>query len=149
MQKESPSTMSSARKSKKVRLWIIGILIAIAAILFYYAKTTGQKIALGGIIGMLLVALGLEAKNTDYDLGTLAKTGSLEAAKIQRDAQGNLANVDAFCDAKVMDYNCKDFKTQPEAQSVYERCKERGKDMDVYHLDGDHDGKVCEALPAQ
>jgi hypothetical protein len=147
MQNNSQGSMSSARNSKTVRLWIIGILIAIAAILFFYAKSTGQKIALGGIIGMLLVALGLEAKNTDYDLGTLAKTGSLEASKIQRDAQGNLTNIDAMCDAKTKDFNCKDFKSQPEAQAVFERCKQlTGKD--VYRLDGDNNGKACESLPA-
>jgi hypothetical protein len=57
------------------------------------------------------------------------------------------ASVDAFCSAKDKDYNCKDFKTQPEAQQVYDRCKTLGQNMDVYHLDGDKDGIVCEALP--
>ena len=59
----------------------------------------------------------------------------------------NLVNVDAFCNAKESDYNCKDFKSQEEAMSVYNRCKTLGKNMDVYGLDGDKDGLVCESLP--
>jgi hypothetical protein len=147
--KSNPSgKLDSARRSKKVRLWVIGILIAIVVGLFFYAKSTGQKIALGTILAILLAALGLEAKNTDYDVGELARTGSFEAAKIQRDQEGTIINVDAFCDAKEADYNCADFKTQGEAQEVYERCKTRGRNMDVYRLDGDNDGMVCESLPA-
>lgn len=43
------------------------------------------------------------------------------------------------------DYNCSDFKTQAEAQAVYEKSlKLYGKD--VYKLDNDRDGRVCEGL---
>ncbi|NBV76943.1 hypothetical protein EBR66_02190 [bacterium] len=84
-------------------------------------------------------------------MGKLIETGSFAASKIERDAGGNLtpAGIDAFCNAKEKDYNCKDFKTQKEAQTVYDRCKTLGQNMDVYGLDGDKDGKVCEALPAR
>lgn len=38
--------------------------------------------------------------------------------------------------------NCKDFKTQAEAQKKYE------SDKDCYkNLDKDNDGKACESLP--
>ncbi len=132
------------------RLWIIGGLIAIAIAAFFLVKSTAAKVVLGILIALLAGAFGMEMKQTDYDLGTLAKTGSLSAAKIERDpATGNLlpASVDAFCNAQEKDYNCADFKTQPEAQQVYDRCKTLGTDMDVYHLDGDKDGAVCESLP--
>jgi hypothetical protein len=102
------------------------------------------------MIALLMIAFGLEVKNTDYDVKKLVETRSFTASKIDRDpATGNLlpASVDAFCSAKDKDYNCKDFKTQPEAQQVYDRCKTLGQNMDVYHLDGDKDGIVCEALP--
>lgn len=40
--------------------------------------------------------------------------------------------------------NCKDFKTQEEAQKVYE------SDKDCYkNLDKDGDGKACESLPKE
>ena len=139
--------MKTLPTSHKARLWIIGGLLAAAVVLFFFVKGTAAKVILGIVIATLLGAFGLEASKSDYDLGTLAKTGSFAAAKIQRDEKGNLTNVDAFCNAKDADYNCADFKTQPEAQSVYDRCKTLGKNMDVYHLDGNHNGIVCESLP--
>lgn len=137
------------RGNKKVRLWVIGILIVLGFIAFFFAKTTWAKVVIGGAIGLLMLAFGMEANNTDYDVVQLVKTGSFAASQIQRDEQGNLipGSVDAFCTAQDIDYNCDDFKTQPEAQSVYERCKGLGKNMDVYRLDGDKDGTVCEARP--
>ncbi len=43
-------------------------------------------------------------------------------------------------------YNCKDFKTQKEAQQVYLQClKETSKDIHI--LDKDKDGIACESLP--
>lgn len=139
--------MDSIRKSHKARLWIIGILLAIAVGLFFFLKGTTAKIIIGVVIALLIGALGMEATQTDYDVVKAVQTGSLSAAKIERDASGNITNVDAFCSAEQMDYNCDDFKTQPEAQGVYERCAGLGRNMDVYRLDGDKDGKVCESLP--
>lgn len=134
----------------KGRLWIIGVLIAIAVAAFFFVKSTAAKVVLGVVIAVLAGAFGMEMKQTDYDLGKAIQTGSLSAAKIERDpATGDLlpASVDAFCNAQQKDYNCSDFKSQPEAQQVYDRCKTLGANMDVYGLDGDKDGKVCEALP--
>ncbi len=136
------------RQSRKARLWIIGILIVLAGVLFFMVKNTTAKWILAGAIALLLGAFGMEATKTDYDLGTLAETGSLSAAKIERDADGNLTNVTAFCNAEKLDYNCDDFRTQAEAQEVYDRCRDQGRNMDAFRLDGDKDGKVCEALPA-
>lgn len=43
-------------------------------------------------------------------------------------------------------YNCSSFKTQSEAQNVFDYCmKQVG--YDVHKLDRDGDGKVCETLP--
>ena len=42
-------------------------------------------------------------------------------------------------------YNCSSFKTQAEAQNVFELCG--GNQNDVHKLDSDMDGKVCERLP--
>lgn len=142
--------MENPMNSHKGRLWIIGILIAVAVAAFFFVKSTAAKVVLGVVIAILAGAFGMEMKQTDYDLGKAIQTGSLSAAKIERDpTTGNLlpASVDAFCNAQQKDYNCADFKNQPEAQSVYDRCKTLGSNMDVYGLDGDKDGKVCEALP--
>lgn len=141
--------LQDLRSSKKSRLWIIGILIVIASVLLFFVKGTWAKVAIGAFIAILLAAFGMEATNNDYDVAKLVETKSFSASKIQRDEKGNLANVDAFCSAKESDYNCTDFKTQEEAMSVYNRCKTLGKNMDVYGLDRDHDGKVCESLPVK
>ena len=136
------------RSSKKVRLWVIGILIAIAVAALFFVKATWAKVVIGAAIVLLLTAFGMEATNHDYDTKKLIETKSFAASKIERDpATGNLTNIDAFCNAKEADYNCKDFKSQEEAMSVYNRCKTLGKNMDVYGLDGDKDGLVCESLP--
>ncbi len=136
------------RSSKKVRLWVIGGLIVLAIIALFFVKATWAKVIIGVMVALLMGAFGMEVANTDYDLGKAIETGSLAAAKIERDPEtGNLINVDNFCNAEKMDYNCSDFKTQPEAQSVYARCQTLGKNMDVFRLDGDNDGKVCESLP--
>ncbi|MBA3733183.1 hypothetical protein H0W91_02275 [Patescibacteria group bacterium] len=137
------------QNNKKARLWIIGGLIALAVITLIFVKATWAKVVIGGAILLLLTAFGLESSNKDYDLGKLIQTGSFAASQIQRDSKGNLlpSSVDAFCNAQQKDYNCADFKTQPEAQYVYDRCNALGKNMDVYHLDGNHNGIVCEALP--
>ena len=42
-------------------------------------------------------------------------------------------------------YNCSSFKTQVEAQYVFELCG--GNQNDIHKLDSDMDGKVCESLP--
>ncbi len=42
-------------------------------------------------------------------------------------------------------YNCSDFKTQSEAQAVFEACG--GSANDIHRLDADKDGRVCESLP--
>jgi hypothetical protein len=142
--------LQELRTNKKARLWVIGLLIVVAFIALFFVKSTWAKVVIGGMIALLMIAFGLEVKNTDYDVKKLVETRSFTASKIDRDpATGNLlpASVDAFCSAKDKDYNCKDFKTQPEAQQVYDRCKTLGQNMDVYHLDGDKDGIVCEALP--
>lgn len=141
------SLITTLRTSHKARLWLIGILLAIAVAIFFFVKGTFAKAIVGVVIVTLLAAFGLEASKTDYDLGKAIKERSLSAARIERDEKGNISNVEAFCDAKEADYNCADFKTQQEAMTVYNRCKAKGKNMDVYGLDRDHDGKVCEALP--
>lgn len=136
------------RNSHKARLWIIGGLIVFCGILFYFIKGTTAKIVLGSVIAVLLAAFGMEAIQTDYDVQKLIETKSFAESKIERDAAtGNIINVDEFCTAEKLDYNCSDFKTQAEAMTVYKRCGELGKNMDVFRLDGDKDGLVCESLP--
>ncbi len=44
------------------------------------------------------------------------------------------------------DYDCKDFKTQRQAQRFFKK-HDGSRHNDPYGLDADHDGKACESLP--
>ncbi|MFM2423809.1 MAG: hypothetical protein RLZZ70_196 [Candidatus Parcubacteria bacterium] len=130
------------RRSKKTRLIIIvGLLILVAVIAFFFEKTRLWMLGIGAV---LLIALGLEATSTDVDLGRLMETGSLSESVIQRDENGN-AIYGAMCEENV--YNCSDFKTQGEAQEVFETCK-TAENPDRHGLDRDGDGIACQSLPA-
>ena len=50
------------------------------------------------------------------------------------------------CDCSGNLYNCSDFNTQAQAQQCYEHCM-RVTGQDVHRMNGDGDGRVCEALP--
>lgn len=130
------------RQNKKSRLIIIvGLLIFVAVIAFFFEKTRMWMLGIGAV---LLIALGLEATNTDVDLGKLVETGSLSESMIQRDENGK-ALYGATCEENV--YNCSDFKTQPEAQEVYDTCT-TAENRDRHGLDRDGDGIACQSLPA-
>ena len=105
------------------------------------------------IFVVLLGALGLEASQTDFDLGRLWQTGSLEESKVARDESGNVlydifgnVTTDSAVGKSADEYNCDDFSTQPEAQTFFEKVG--GVGNDVNRLDGDKDGEACESLPA-
>jgi hypothetical protein len=146
------------RYSHKFRMWFIGILLVIVAILFiFFAKL---RVALVIAFVALLAAFGLEASKTDFDLKKLIETKSFQDSKVARDEQGNvktndlgqilfdkLGNVttDTTVGKKADDYNCADFKTQPEAQTFF--LKVGGVGNDVNRLDGNKDGVACQSLP--
>lgn len=130
------------RRDKSTRIWIIvGLLVLVAVIGFLFETTRMWMIGVGII---LLAALGLEATNTDLDLGTLVETGSISESVIQRDSEGNLI-YGAMCEGET--YDCSDFATQAEAQETFDTCMAGGAG-DVHGLDGDNNGVVCQSLPA-
>lgn len=124
---------------------------------------TGKKKVLLGILVVLLAALGLEIGNTDIDLGSVLSGNSVsdsvlirdEKGNLQKDAAGNLItkvmrnkNGDIVTDGSgksTDEYNCADFKTQPEAQNFF--VKAGGVSKDTNRLDGNNDGVACQDLP--
>jgi F0F1-type ATP synthase assembly protein I len=132
----------SLRQSKKARLAaLIGLIIVAAAIAFFFEKT---RLWMFGIIALLLVGVGLEVNNTDYDLGKMMETKSLSESKVLRDKEGNMVT-DSGLGKAANEYNCDDFSTQPEAQRFFERVG--GPSKDVNRLDGNNDGIACQSLP--
>lgn len=100
-------------------------------------------IGLGGVLVILLAALGLELTNNDWDIGKLLNGSSWADAKVMRDINGNVVE----SGGKYTDeYNCDDFTTQPQAQTFFTNAG--GPSTDTNGLDGDNDGVACEALPA-
>ncbi|MCA9366052.1 excalibur calcium-binding domain-containing protein [Candidatus Kaiserbacteria bacterium] len=129
------------RRSKKSRLIIIiGLLVLVAVIGFFFEKTRMWMLGIGAV---LLIALGLEAANTDVDLSKAWEQKSFENTVIQRDEDGN-AIYGAMCEENV--YNCDDFSTQSEAQEVYDTCH-TADNPDRHGLDRDGDGVACQSLP--
>ncbi len=128
------------RRDKKSRIAIIVVLLVIVAVVaFFFEKT---RLWMIGIALVLLAALGLEVSNTDFDLNKAVETGSLSESKIDRTEEGDLI-LGTMCDRP--SYNCSDFKTQAEAQEVFEKCG--FSKNDVHGLDRDGDGIACESLP--
>ncbi len=129
------------RKSKKIRLYIIGGLLLIVLLLAFLFENL--RLWMLGIGTVLLIALGLEVSNTDVDLGKMVETGSVKESIIKRDDKGNPL-FGATCEENV--YNCSDFSTQEEAQEVYETCK-TSEIRDRHGLDRDGNGIACQNLP--
>lgn len=108
---------------------------------FKGTKGTKKKI-LGGVIVVLLAALGMEVSNNDWDLGSILSGNSVSESKVQRDKEGNVVTDGS---GKATDeYNCSDFSTHDEAQRFFNRAG--GISEDTNRLDGDKDGQACEDL---
>lgn len=151
---KSSSQKPSLRYNKNVRLGVIGALIVIVVLLLiFWGKA---KIALTIILVVLLAAFWIELFKYDLDLGRLWETGSVSESRVEyRDG------LKIFGESCIADnLNCSDFQTQEEAQEKYEACAtqiaqdnntstEKVRNLDVYGLDGDKDGMVCEALPTR
>jgi len=156
--------LESLRTSKKARLYTLGGLLVIVAILAFLFE--GLRIWMLGIGILLLAAFGLEATETDIDLGSMMEGNSVQESMIERDENGNLRTdgeggfmtsiwrdmngnevPEGTAGAKGEDqYNCEDFGTQGEAQAFFDNAG--GIENDVNRLDGNKDGIACQALPA-
>lgn len=140
------------RENKNCRLTVIGVFIVIVLLLlFFWGKAKGAFIA---ILVMLLLAFGVELFDYDIDLGRLWETGSVADSRVEH--KNGMKIFWEECSSNNL--NCSDFSTQPEAQALYDKCaaqiaadnnasSDEVRNVDVYWLDRDKDGIVCEALP--
>ena len=150
--------MNKVRSSKNGRMTIIGVLMVIVILLLIFWKK--GTIILTVILILLAIAMGLEGYNGDADLGKLWETGSYSESRVEtvKDADGNSVRViTGVCNSGDFDLNCDNFATQGEAQAKYQDCADEvasnnpGIDtskLDIYGLDGNNNGIVCEALPS-
>ena len=149
--------LSKFRNSKKHRMgFIIVLMLIVAALLIFWKKGT---VVLTVILVLLAIALGLEGFDYDADLGKLWETWSYSESRVEtvKDSDGNSVRlITGMCNRAEYDLNCDAFATQGEAQAKYNECADEVasnnpgidvKKLDIYGLDGDNDGIVCEALP--
>lgn len=163
--------MKNWRNNHVVRMAVIGFLLLLVIVFYFrnvntnnltsvegaqselqanYKPDTIEKKVLLGAGALLGTALGLEATKNDWDLKKLYDTkGDFKAVRVLRDKDGNVltdADIAAGKQGKYTDeYDCKDFKTQPEAQKFYDAAG--GVQGDTNRLDGNKDGTPCQALP--
>lgn len=147
------------RTNKVAYLWILIIMsISVFLLWFFWIIKTGFAIGLGIL---LMTAIGIQTFDYDLDLGTLWRTGNIQESRIQQTQDGIKlmgSCVKSQWSTKT-DLNCDNFKTQEEAQIKYETCanqiasynkgvdSNKVKSLDIYGLDGNKNGIVCEALP--
>ncbi len=149
--------LTELRSSKNARLsFMIGLVILV--IILYITGVIKKWFAIGlGII--LLAAIGIETLNYDLDLSTLWKTGDIQQSRVSHTKEG--IKLLGSCAIPVKwdgDLNCANFASQWKAQAKYNQCAteiasynrwldaRQIKSLDIYRLDGDKDGAVCESL---
>jgi hypothetical protein len=143
------------RYNRNLRTIVLVVLLAI--LLAMYFLRGKMKWLLLGLIITVLLALGIHVADYDLDLGTLFRTGNIQESRVETKKWVKII----WSDCTSNNLNCSDFKTQWDAQNKYESCADKiawdnthikwGKDdikrLDIYGLDWDKDGTVCEALP--
>lgn len=150
--------MQRARNTKSTRIYFMLLLIAIVLLLFM----TGiiKKWFAIGLTIVVLAAIGIETFNYDLDLGKLWQTGNIQESRVSHTKDGLVLMGSCALPIKwENDLNCSNFTTQEQAQAKYDTCATeiansnqgvdvaKVKSLDIYRLDGDKDGIVCEALP--
>ena len=139
------SKLAKARRNSKYRLGVIGLLIILAGVIFYFVKSGTVKIIMGTVIALLVGAGTMEVTNHDYDVQKLIKTKSFKASKVEKTDSG-FWKIGDSCTENTL--NCDDFEFQEDAQDFFESCG--GKSNNINRLDGnDKDGKACESLPSR
>ena len=97
-----------------------------------------KNAVIGAIAGAAIVAGGFmvfnggDESNKSSDFNPFSRTD-------------NPSETRAFVSVGEDDKDCKDFRTQREAQSFFEA--NGGPASDAHNLDRDGDGRVCETLP--
>ncbi len=147
--------LKNAPTRKKIRTGIIVvIIIALLSAYFFWDFSKRTKNILLGTGIAAVTALWVDLVTYEVDLETLRDTGSIDESR--KTYSKGIALI-GDC-SQQNDLNCEHFETQQDAQDIYDTCmrkiKEYNKDVedpisiDIYWLDGDKDGIVCEHLPS-
>lgn len=150
-------SLKKCRDSKKCRMTVIWVLMALVLLLLiFWGKAKGLLIV---ALVLLAIAMWLEGFDYDADLQKLWETKSYAESRVERvtDSEWNSVTlITGTCNRKEFDLNCDDFDTQEDAQNQYDICADSIQadnpnvdlsKIDIYGLDGNNNGIVCEALP--
>ncbi len=153
--------LEKARNTKSTRLWFL-VLLAVIIFALWWLKIIKTWFAIWlGIV--VLAAIGIQTFDYDLDLQTLWKTGNIAESRVQHTSDGIKlmgSCVKPVGQNSTDDLDCANFTTQLQAQAKYDTCasqialyntgktSDQIKSLDIYGLDGNKNGIVCEALPA-
>lgn len=132
----------------KLKLIVILILLLIAIVYYFKGVNVQNLNSWSGIKQEISTNISpdtTEKKATLGAIGALTAAGGYEAYQIWRDNQGNEVASTTPGAKPTEDWDCPDFKTQPEAQNFY--VKAGGVTKDTNRLDGNKDGVACQSLP--
>ena len=136
---------------------IWSLMLIVILLLIFWKKGT---IALTVILVLLAIAMWVEGFDYDADLGKLWETWNYQESRVETIKSSDWNSIRLItwtCATKDFDLNCKDFATQGDAQAKYDTCANSIKEnnpqitdinkFDIYGLDGNNNGIVCESLP--
>ena len=131
---------------------LVVLSLIVLAMLLFRGK---MKWLLLVLLVVIVWALGLHIADYDLDLWTLIKTGSVTESRVETKNWVKIIGSECLTN----NLNCSNFTSQGDAQEKYNFCAEKitsdniwntsdsVKRLDVFGLDADKDGIVCEALP--
>ncbi|MDQ5957053.1 MAG: micrococcal nuclease [Patescibacteria group bacterium] len=132
----------------KIKLTIIIILLIILGFWYFKGINWNNMTTLEGAKQEIKNNSSPDTKEKKVLLGAmtaLTVAGGYETYQIWRDSNGNEVASGTPNAKPTEDWDCKDFKTQPEAQSFFEKAG--GVTKDTNRLDGNKDGVACQSLP--
>ena len=135
---ETPSSLAAGTNWNLVLLVAIGIIIVVTLIAVFFVIPKYAEGALGSKVNAGLGGLNLGNDNGSKSNNSSASNGSNQGIAV---GEPNPNGYD--CTKNV--YNCENFSTQGEAQVAFDSCINDGKG-DIWGLDADGDGRVCESL---
>ena len=141
------------RYNRNVRtLVLVVLLLIVLAMLIFRGK---MKWLLLVLLVVIIWALWLHIADYDLDLWTLIKTGSVTESRVETKKWVKIIGSECLTN----NLNCSNFANQSAAQEKYNFCADKialdnawetnvsVRRLDIFGLDGDKDGIVCEALP--
>ncbi len=152
--------LQKARSSKMTYIWVL-LWLGVVVFVLWWLKIIKTWFAIGlGIV--ILAGIWIKAYDYDLDLWTLWKTWNIAASRIQTTDKWVILMWECVKPVNNTDSNdldCANFTTQEEAQAKYDECasqiasynkwktEEEIKSLDIYGLDKNKNGIVCEHLP--